>query len=321
MRAAVDRCELDLAGRTVLTEAGSGPYLVTPVLAAMAGAEVLALARSTRYATGGELQAATSDLAARAGVAGRVRLVRAKTPDVLSAADIVTNSGQVRPIDADMVGLLKRSAVIPLMYEAWEYRAGDVDLAACRARNIPVAGTNESHPWVDALAFVGVMAVRQLHDAGVAVYGSRIVLLCDNAFGPCIAAALGNCGADVAQARRLSPKLLAAPCDAVLLAVRPGRRPALTAAEARLLAQRVPGAVLVQFWGDVDRDDLAAAGLPAWPPDPPAAGHMGVLPSAVGPEPVIRLQSGGLKVGELLARGLEHATPQQRDLVQTVSAR
>jgi hypothetical protein len=30
---------------------------------------------------------------------------------------------------------------------------------------------------------------------------------------------------------------------------------------------------------------------------------MGILPSAIGPEAVIRLQAGGLKVGELLRRG------------------
>ena len=35
MRAAVERCRLDLRGAVVLTEAASGAYVVTPVLAAM----------------------------------------------------------------------------------------------------------------------------------------------------------------------------------------------------------------------------------------------------------------------------------------------
>ena len=38
MRQAVARCELDLSGAVVLTEAASGAYVVTPVLAALAGA-------------------------------------------------------------------------------------------------------------------------------------------------------------------------------------------------------------------------------------------------------------------------------------------
>ena len=81
----------------------------------------------------------------------------------------------------------------------------------------------------------------------------------------------------------------------------------LGAAGAAWLADRAPGTVLVQYWGDVDRAAAAAAGVPVWPPDAPAPGHMGVLPSAVGPEPVVRLQAGGLKVGEVLARGLDQA--------------
>ncbi len=43
---------------------------------------------------------------------------------------------------------------------------------------------------------------------------------------------------------------------------------------------------------------------------------MGVLPSAVGPEPIVRLQSGGLKVGEVLARGLAEASPNDLAFVQ-----
>ena len=50
MEAAVERCQLDLSPFTVLTEAASGAYVVTPVLAAMAGADVSALAATTSYA-------------------------------------------------------------------------------------------------------------------------------------------------------------------------------------------------------------------------------------------------------------------------------
>jgi hypothetical protein len=316
MSAAAERCCLDLTGYTVLTEAATGAYAVTPVLAAMAGARVWALAGNTRYGTGPELEKAVLDLAQQAGVAGRVWLTGEKTPDVIGAADIVTNSGQVRPIDAAMIAQMKPTAVIPLMYESWEYRKSDVDLEACRARNIPVAGTNESHPAVDALAFVGIMAIKQLHDAGVAVYRSRIMLLCDNAFAPFIAQSLRGGGADVVEARQLTADVLFPPCDAILFASRPSSGRGLTVRDARLIAEHAPDAVFVHYWGDIDFPALEAAGIPVWPSDPPSPGHMGILPSAVGPEPVIRLQSGGLKVGELLARGLRQAAPETRGLVQ-----
>ena len=73
MESAVERCQLDLSRRTVLTEAASGAYVVTPVLAALAGADVYALAAGTSYATAGELAALTSGLARLAGVADRVQ--------------------------------------------------------------------------------------------------------------------------------------------------------------------------------------------------------------------------------------------------------
>jgi hypothetical protein len=313
---AIDRCRLDLSGRTVLTEAASGAYAVTAVLAARAGADVYALARETPHATVPELTDATTGLARLAGVAARIELVPAKSAAVAGAADIVTNSGQVRPIDAELVARMKPSAVVPLMYESWEYREQDVDLAACHSRGIAVAGTNETHPAVDVFSFLGPMAVKQLHDAGVAVPGARIGLLCDNPFEPYITGHLRRCRAQVVTAPRLTRSVLPARCDAVILALRPRGEPVLAAAGANLLASEAPGAVLVQYWGDADRAALAAAGVPVWPPHPPLAGHMGVLPSALGPEPVVRLQAGGLKVGELLARGLDQATAGELAFVQ-----
>jgi hypothetical protein len=316
MRAAIDRCRLDLTERVVLTEAATGAYVVTPILAAMAGARVYALANTTGYATDVEIEEVTVGLARMVGVADRIQLVYERDSFPIDTVDIVTNSGQVRPIDAAMVARLKPGAVIPLMYESWEYRSADVDVEACRSRGILVAGTSEYHPAVKMFSFLGPMAVRQLHDAGIAVYDSNIVLLCDNAFGSYIKGFLENCGAKVSMERRLTAQALTPRVDAVVLALQPRTWPVLTVADARLLSDHAPGTVVVQFWGDADRKALTAARVPVWPEWEPPAGHMAVLPSAVGPEPVVRLQAGGLKVGEVLARGLEQVTDQERALVQ-----
>jgi hypothetical protein len=318
MSAAIDRCSLDLSGLTVLTEAASGAYIVTPVLAAMAGADVYALAAGTAYASSEEIQKLTVELARLGMVIDRIQLVYSKDPTIVGAADIVTNSGQVRPIDAEMVAHMKPSSVVPLMYESWEYRHTDVDLQACRARNIVVAGTNERHLGVDVFSFLGQMAVMQLHDAGIAVRGSHILLLCDNSFAPFIMHDLKNVGADVTERRRLTADALSPHCDAVILAMQPREAPAFTAGDARLLSHKAPGAVLVQYWGDADRAALAAAGVPVWPAEAPRAGHMGILPSAIGPEPIVRLQAGGLKVGQILARGLDKASPEDLAFVQVL---
>jgi hypothetical protein len=316
MRAAIDRCKLDLSGLTVLTEAATGAYVVTPVLAAMVGADVYALAAGTAYASSEEIQKLTVELARLGGVMDRIQLIYRKDKTIVGAADIVTNSGQVRPINAEMVAHMKQSSVVPLMYESWEYRQADVDLMACHARDIIVAGTNERHPDVDVFSFLGQMAVIQLHDAGIAVRGTHILLLCDNAFGPFIMRDLKNAGAEVTESRQLTTDAISPYCDAVILAMQPREAPVFTADDAKLLSRQAPGAVLVQYWGDADRAALATAGVPVWPAQPPPAGHMGVLPSAVGPEPIVRLQAGGLKVGQVLARGRDRASPEDLSFAQ-----
>jgi hypothetical protein len=84
--------------------------------------------------------------------------------------------------------------------------------------------------------------------------------------------------------------------------MRPRDQPVVGSREANLIAQRYPGAIVAQFWGDLDRSELSRRDVPFWPLEAPLPGHQGVLPSSIGPEAVIRLQAGGLKVGEVMAR-------------------
>jgi hypothetical protein len=317
MRTAIKDCTLDLSGFTVLTEAANGPYVVTPVIAAMAGADVYTLAAATSYASAEELRAVTSELADLAGVASKIIFSQDKYDShVAAAADIITNSGQVRPIDARMASLMKPGAVVPLMYESWEYRQSDLDLDACRARGILVAGTNERHPAVNVFSYLGQMAIKQLHDAGIAVRGCRVAVLCGNDFEPYIVQELRGNGAEVVITTELSADSIDPFLDAVLVALLPGSGVGFTAEHAALLGKMAPDAVVVQYWGDVDREALAAQRVPVWPVPEPKSGHMGILPSAVGPEAIVRLQAGGLKVGEVLARGVENASPEDLAFAQ-----
>jgi hypothetical protein len=301
MHAAVRQLELDLGGRVVVTEAATGAYGVTPVLAGLAGARaVCAVAGDSRFGTAEQARAHTQRLAAAAGVEQRIAVVTDKDDAPLEDADVVTNSGHLRPLNEEAIGRMKPGAAIPLMYEAWELRPEDVDLASCRRRGVRVAGTNERHPAVGVFPYLGSMAVKLLFDAGVAVRGSRLLVLCDNPFRDHVRQGLAAAGAHVAVRERLSDSELGRGWDAVVVALRPADRPRVDAADAERLAEFAPGAVLLQFWGDIDRAALSLTGVPVWPADAPAPGHMGILPSGVGPEPIVRLQAGGLKVGEVL---------------------
>jgi hypothetical protein len=303
MSAAISRCELDLSGYVVLTEAASGAYLTTPVLAAMAGADhVYAFTRSTRYGTVQEITNSTFGLAELAGVSARVEIITEKTQQAIARADIVTNSGHLRPIDSETIAWMKPTAVIPLMYEDWEFRVGDIDLEACREYGIRVTGTNERHQAVDVFSFLGIMAVKLLLDAAVAVYSSRVLLLCDNPFGPYIERGLISGGAQIDRVTSLAEASTDVTYDAILLALTPSTHSALSEADLTLIARYWPGAVIAVYWGDVDRFLLNSLGLSYWPPEAPASGHMGILPSGVGPESIVRLQTGSLKAAEALLR-------------------
>lgn len=320
MRAAVRRCQLDLSDAVVVTEAATGAYVVTPVLAALAGArQVLALARPTRHGTLEQISALTTSVARAAGVHDRIRILTERNPLQVGQADVVTNSGHVRPIDAEMVSWMKPSAVVSLMYEAWEFRAADVDVAACIRRGISVAGTNERHPAVDVFSYLGIMATKLLLDAGIAVYGCTVVLCCDNPFEPYIRAGLVQAGAVVESTQSLEA-VPAADCDAVLVALLPKGEPVIGGREAALIAARWPGAVVAQYWGDIDRSALAAAGVECWPRSAPATGHMAILPAAVGPEATVRLQAGGLKVGEVLLRARDPGAQVDRSYLTELGA-
>lgn len=295
---AVERCAIDLSGAMVLTEAATGAYVVTPVLAAVSGATVVALTADSRYGTAEQVKTVTMALAAKLGVADRIVITTQGEVEHFAAADVITNSGHVRPIVGKRAAAIRPDAVLSLMFESWEARAGrlDLDIDVLRDRGVQIAGTNERHPHVDVFSYLGPMAVAELTDAGVAAYRARIAVLCDNAFRDYIVDGLKTAGAEVDVAASLDGLSGDSP-DALLVALQPTGASVLSAADLSRIGQSWPDCVLVQFWGDIDR---ARCPLATWPVVAPPAGHMGVLPSRVGPEPIVRLQAGGLKVAQVL---------------------
>lgn len=302
----VDRMEIDLSGAHVLTEAATGAYAVTPVIAALAGAaSVTAVTRPTRYGDVSDVISGTMAVAHVVGVADRIAIHEGRpSAAVVALADVITNSGHVRPIDATVVGWMKPSAVVPLMFESWEIDLGrdDVDLDALRARGVRFAGTNERHPEVGVFSFLGPMAVKLLADSAVSAFGARVLVVCDNPFSPYLRDGLVSAGAAVVVRSSLDRADLDEELDVILVALKPGGVPAISRAEIRAISELAPGAIVAQFWGDIPRPWCEEYGVACTPHEDPGVGHMGVLPSAVGPEPIVRLQAGGLKVAQLLRR-------------------
>jgi len=304
MRDRIRATGLDLRGLTVLTEAATGAYAATPVIAAMAGAErVWAFTRSSRHGTAAQVGIVTRALARSAGVEDQIEIVQSLSTEILASTDILTNSGHLRPINGAVIDRLPARAVIALMFEAWEFREDDIDQEACRRREIPIVGVNERHPAIGVFPFLGPLCVRLLRDAGLTVAGQHIAVLCDNPFASFLRDGLIAAGAR-AEVYGAAAEVPSAPWDALLVALRPdGRRFQLAGTDIAYLSRVASQAVLVQFWGDVDREDLRRRGIFVWPPRAPRPGHMAILLSTLGPEPIIRLQTGGLRAAELVRRG------------------
>lgn len=319
MQQAIARCHLELDDAIILTEAATGAYIVTPIIAAMAGAKkVFALTKNSPYGTIEQVISQTQKIAEIAGVNHRIEFITEKSPSIVFQADIITNSGHLRPIDAVMINAMKPTAVIALMYEAWEFRPDDVDLLACRRRGIEVVGVNEQHPQVDVFSFLGMMAIKLLLDAGIAVYTTNILLLCDNSFASFIQNSLIKAGAHVDLVDHLAAAPTHKSYDAILVALQPKIGPVLSVQDAVAIAKYWPGTVVAQYWGDIDRSAFSLHQIPIYPDIEPKRGHMGILPSAIGPNPIIRLQTGGLKAAAVIQRRFLQCNSTDREFVQTL---
>jgi hypothetical protein len=322
-RECIERFGLDLGGFVVFTEAATGHFRWTPIVALLAGSErVYAVAKDSRYGTKEEAGLAVEQVAKNLGCLSRLSVVFDRA--AVSEADIVTNLGFVRPIDQRLVRLMKRSAVVPLMWATWEWRPEDLDRGACEENDVLVLGTDETHPDLDLFPYVGTLAVKLLLESGLEVRRSRVLVVGGGVFGQHVVVALQAAGAAVAQLCQNDRgsmvtdawrgetlgdsrvRELLRQADAVVFAEHEseeqlvGAQGAVTTAE---VAQLNPVLRLVHISGLVDAAGLRAAGLhmvPAHVSDRPRT--MSVTTGYLGPRPVVELHTAGLKVGEVMAR-------------------
>lgn len=318
----IRKLNLDLKGKVVLTEAASGAYGVTPLIASAAGAKVFAFAKTTRYGTAGTVVQSLKKQAKLFKNAD-ITFIEKLSPSVLAQADIITNSGHLRPLNKAKLKYVKKGAVIPLMYEGWEFRGADLDLHYCHKRKIPVVATNERHRDVGVFDYLGALALLLIKDAGIQAAKSSVVLICNNDFGPYMAKVLRK------QCRKFGviglkkhrplynkeewlgvfPKINSdnrfADCRAVVFTAYPfdkvwiGRKATIKIAAIKTNFKK---ACLLRFAGDINEKQLAKAGVRYYPKNVPS-GHMGILLSALGVEPILKLQAAGLKAGQAVLDG------------------
>ena len=129
---AIEKFELSLRDKVVLTEAATGNYVVTPVIAAVTGAKkVYAFTKDSCYGSVEGVKKQTYSLAKILGVVRKIFIITSFESVDFKSVDIVMNTGFLRPITRELISKLPSKSVIPLMYEPWEFREGESDLEAC----------------------------------------------------------------------------------------------------------------------------------------------------------------------------------------------
>ncbi len=182
IKKSIEKFELDLNGRCVLTEAATGLYSLTSVMAAVSGADVIAIAKNTEYGSIEDIKNTIhSLLQSFPECEGRIKIIESKF-EINARLDVVTNSGFVRPIDNHILRHMDDMSVISLMYEPWEFRESDVDLMGAKSIGVKIYGTNEHDDRLRTMEYIGFIVLNQLlmkkitpfSDKKIAVLGSGL---------------------------------------------------------------------------------------------------------------------------------------------------
>jgi len=302
----IKELQLNLSGEIVLTELGNNNYIYTPLIAALAGAEkVIAWTANNNSFCVEENTRDFLALAKELGLENKITVrVNDRDANDIKAASIITNSGFVRPLDRSFLQNVNAKAVIPLMFEAWELRSSDIDIECAKEFNIKVAGTFENHPLLKVFDGVGPLAIKLCLEAGYEVYNNNILVYSDDNFGEVSKKAFEAFGANkVVMTTDIDEiLLLAADTDFIYLCRYKENReffsdelleiPRLIAANSNI--------GIVHLYGAFNYKLLSKNNLAVYPQKDGKASIMSETLAYLGPQLIISLAAGGLKVAQLM---------------------
>jgi len=302
---AIEKFELDLNNYTILTEAASGNFVWTPIIAAKARGNVYAYSKDSKYATFQEVKQNTLENAHYLGIEENIEIIDCLSSDKIRKSDIITNCGFLRPLDREKLQFANETAVISLMWETWEFRESDLDLAYCFQKKIPVLGTNESDPRLKTLEYLGPVSKKLLFESGIEVCQSFIYICGQGKFADTIYESLQH---DYALCKLIDnrsniDKGDISSLDAVIIADHKTDNSYLGEAQESWIDVRDlnDSTRIIHITGNINEDAVRTRGLRIYPENEFELGRMSVTTDYVGPRPVIDLHTAGLKVGSIMA--------------------
>ena len=308
----IETLELDLSNKVVLTEVGTGPFALIGLIAARANAQkVILWTADSKYGKGDENASYFEALSSSLNISGNFDFAINRRPKQhIEEADIVTNSGFIRPLDEAFISSMKESSVISYMAESWEFRESDVDLESCERHNVKVAGTWENHPSLKVFDQCGDLAIRMCGDADFVLENKRIAIISDDHFGVVIKNSFSRI--EGASVRILQPNEFEdADYDLLFIADYTFEGQLLGRNGALDLSLGSP-LQIIHLCGEVDLNYAKELRLNLFPQVNGYHHRMTRTLAYLGDHPVIQLHAAGLKVGELLHKG------QYTELVQPI---
>jgi hypothetical protein len=310
----IEEFKLDLKGLTIYTEIGSGNYAFTPAICLLAGADyveavtgdflalnIVEVVEVLRYC------GFNVDIHTLAGIyAGeKFNIHYKKREENVKKADIITNLGYVRPIDKQMISWMKPTAVISLMYDTKELRPQDVDIQACKKKEILALGLNEEAPPIDMMRYGGFLATKLMFDCGLEVHKDEVLVVGKGRLSFNIWSFFRNNKTRVSFMINRGSSLKFPTLDAIIIADNEMKELLIGEGgwiKPSVLAKENPNIQIIHICGRIDEESIRAAGLSLYPEIPRPAGYMSFTGNYLGPKLTLEMIIGGLKVGEIMAR-------------------
>ncbi len=309
---------IDLNGYSILTEVGSNHFIYTPIIAQMANAQkVFAWTRDSEYGNANEIIKLCKQISESFDLPPNIEFKANDRPiEHIKNADIITNLGNIRPLDKFFLGNTKKGAVISLMCESWEVRMQDIDIKFCRENAIKVGGTWENAPELGVFDGCGPLAIKIANESGFEVYQNNIIIWSDDHFGDVIGNSFKRYGANKVI-QTISKEVLyenAALTDFIFLTDYDEINPIFAEngiIDILKLQKLNPDLAIIHLYGCVDNEYVKRCGLAVYPDKKGYASRMTYTLAHLGMNPIINLHAAGFKVGELLQKDINNQLVQK----------
>jgi len=306
----VEKYQIDCTGLTILTEAASGSYFFNPLIPIVANANsVMTFCKSSSYGNVEQIEEQMSVVYSELGYRDNYYFLKVLNEECLGQADIVTNSGHLRPLDEEFFRSLKDTAVIPLMWEPWEMREGEVDLAMAKERGILIMGTNEHSAPCDMRPYSPLTALHLMMQHKASIVDDRILLIgSQSTLAVAIEKGLDSLGVACKRISVDEPNIeieKALEWATYILVAEHSYKGAIIGSggiiENEMIKENnISGIGVVS--GFVDSNSLMDCGISVFPEKIAPYGYMSYSPCEIGPYGVMDLFAAGIKVGEIMAK-------------------